>query len=153
MRKLGIIPIGIIIMLVAGTAWLYGSPNEPKKFAVNENQSVIFPNSYEVGFKEYQRWTPDWETVKQLEKPLQQCLKKEVPDISKKLSTYKRQYVGLINQQGEKIVWVNFFAYDFDSEDWQQDLVIVDDGGDDFFNIKINIENKRCFDLIVNGVA
>lgn len=153
MRKLWILLIGIIIVLVAGAAWFGDLTNESKKFPVRENQSVIFPASYKAGFKEYQRWTPDWETVKQVEPALQQCLKKEAPDIAKKLSAYKRQYVGLVNQAGEKIVWVNFFAYDFGSEDWQRDLVIVEAGGDDFFNVKIKIKSQECFDVMINGVA
>ena len=65
------------------------------------------------------------------------------------LSNYKRQYVAVINDKGEKEVWVNCFSAKFDY--WKKKIVQVDDGGNYFFNVKINLNRKIYYDLSVNG--
>ncbi|MBC7875170.1 MAG: hypothetical protein H7Y01_14295, partial [Ferruginibacter sp.] len=67
----------------------------------------------------------------------------------KPLEKYKRQFVPVMNQRGEKEVWVNCFCGSWDN--WQQELVMVDGGGSCFFNVKINLSEKKTYDLIVNG--
>ena len=66
-----------------------------------------------------------------------------------KHANYKRQYVPVINNKGEKEVWVNCFC-DYES-DWQKRIVIVFDGGKCFFNLKINITKKEYYDFGTNG--
>ena len=68
------------------------------------------------------------------------------------LSKYKRQYVATINSKGEKEIWVNFFCDTFNS-DWKKEILVVFDGGNCFFNVKLNLKKKKYFDLIINGVA
>jgi hypothetical protein len=67
------------------------------------------------------------------------------------LPKYKRQYVAVINNQGEKEVWANCFAGDF--ENWREDIVMVDDGGKYFFKVKINLTKNMFYDFMVNGMA
>lgn len=68
------------------------------------------------------------------------------------LKRYKRQYVASINSKGEKVVWVNCFcdAWDFN---WKKNLIFVNDGGNCFFNLKINLTTEAYFDFSVNGEA
>lgn len=68
------------------------------------------------------------------------------------LADYKRQYVAAINADGEKEVWINCFCIG-SFEDWKQNVVFVLDGGKCFFNVKINLTKKQCYDLGVNGYA
>jgi hypothetical protein len=65
---------------------------------------------------------------------------------------YKRQYVCYLNKQGEKIVYVDCFCSSMDV-DWHKQMMIVDDGGRCFFNLKINLSTKKYFDFMVNGYA
>jgi predicted small secreted protein len=64
---------------------------------------------------------------------------------------YKRQFIPVINPAGEKEVWVNCFCGSM--SDWRKRAVIVDDGGNCFFNIKINLTKANWYDLMVNGSA
>jgi hypothetical protein len=68
------------------------------------------------------------------------------------LSRYRRQYIAKINSQGEKEVWIKFFCGNLVS-DWRKRLVIVEDGGNCYFQIKVNITAKRCYEFMVNGYA
>jgi len=68
------------------------------------------------------------------------------------LNEYKRQLVAVINGKGEKEVWVNCFC----NRDWgryREEVLVADDGGACYFNIKINLTTKTSYDLMVNGEA
>ena len=65
---------------------------------------------------------------------------------------YYRQYVPVINENGEKEVWINFFCSTM-KDNWETDLVMVHDGGNCFFNIKVNLTNNTYSDLRINGYA
>lgn len=72
-----------------------------------------------------------------------------------KLEGYKRQYVPIINKKGQKEVWINFFCNDmedgaFGDEKWRTALVLVEDGGNCFYHIKINLNTKKYYELEVN---
>ena len=66
-------------------------------------------------------------------------------------TTYKRQYVAIINKKGEKEVWVNCFCMDL--KNWRTEIVQVMDGGNCFFHLKINLSKKTYYELSVNGMG
>jgi hypothetical protein len=68
------------------------------------------------------------------------------------LKKYKRQYIAVINSRGEKEVWINCFC-DTSPKGWKNNLIIVEDGGNCYFNLKINLTTDEYYDLMVNGVA
>jgi hypothetical protein len=68
------------------------------------------------------------------------------------LMRYKRQFVAILNSKGEKVVWVNCFCW-AGSQDWKKNLIFVRDGGNCFFNLKINLTTGQYFELMVNGDA
>ena len=70
-----------------------------------------------------------------------------------KLKGKKRQYVPIINEKGEKEVWINFFCNDWKSDNWRKDLKLVHDGGNCYFNLKVNLTNKTYSELGINGYA
>jgi hypothetical protein len=67
------------------------------------------------------------------------------------LANYKMQFVPAINIKGEKEVWVNCFCEA--DQNWRNEIVIVEDGGNCFFNLKINLTNKTYSRISVNGYA
>lgn len=66
------------------------------------------------------------------------------------LKDYKRQYIPIENEQGERIVWANLFCGDFENSN-KTKVLIVKDGGKCYFNLKINLKTGRYFDLNING--
>ncbi|HEY1056490.1 MAG TPA: hypothetical protein VGE24_15195 [Emticicia sp.] len=66
------------------------------------------------------------------------------------LKRYKRQYMVSTNPRGEKEVWVNCFCYT-NIENWKKGILMAKDGGNCFFNLKINITKETYYDLRVNG--
>lgn len=68
------------------------------------------------------------------------------------LARYNFQYLPVYAENGQKEVWVNAFCSSFDF-DWKKKIVLVDDGGKCFFNLKINLSDANYRDFQVNGVA
>jgi hypothetical protein len=68
------------------------------------------------------------------------------------LTLYKRQYVAILNSKGEKEVWVNCFCRT-GNQNWKKNLIFVLDGGNCFFNLKINLTTGQYYELMVNGDA
>ncbi|MGZ4054149.1 MAG: hypothetical protein ACXVPU_13435 [Bacteroidia bacterium] len=86
-------------------------------------------------------------------------MKKEYPekkydksDFIIDLNQYKRQYIPSINSKGEKEVLINCFCSYMDT-DWKKDIVIVEDGGNCFFRLTINLSTKKADRLMINGIA
>lgn len=65
---------------------------------------------------------------------------------------YKRQYVAAINGKGEKEVWVNCLCRE-SGNTWKTSIIMVDDGGSCYFNLKINLTKGKYYDFVVNGYA
>ena len=70
------------------------------------------------------------------------------------LREYERQYVPVTAPNGERILWINFFCgFNKSSNRKKMGIVFVNDGGNCFFNLKINLNKRICYDFIVNGEA
>ncbi|WP_133256860.1 hypothetical protein [Hymenobacter edaphi] len=67
------------------------------------------------------------------------------------LRNYNRQLIPVLNKQGEKEVWVRCFCkvppY------WRTRFVIVMDGGNCYFSVKLNLTRNRWYELMINGEA
>lgn len=68
------------------------------------------------------------------------------------LGRYKRQYYATTNEKGEKEIWVNCFCNTWD-KNWKENLIFIFDGGNCYFNLKINLTTGMFWDVIVNGDA
>jgi len=72
---------------------------------------------------------------------------------------YFRQYVPLINERGEKEIWIYCFCDvsgmngEMDGLNWRTDLVQVNDGGNCHFHLVVNLTQKTFAHLMVNGLA
>jgi len=68
------------------------------------------------------------------------------------LTRYKRQYIAMTNDKGEKEVWINCFC-STSNKNWRKESVFVCDGGNCYFNLKINLTTGKYRELRVNGDA
>lgn len=120
------------------------------------------------------RWTPDADDIKLAERILKEQIKDAnknkqnqmdgCPIIHKHLNDYFRQYVGLINDKGHKIIHVNMSWDKFtlrdrivgssDSRlDFNSDYSIVFDGCSYHWEVSIDMVDKKIIGLGVNGVG
>ena len=67
------------------------------------------------------------------------------------LTRYKRQFIAVINTKGEKVVWVNCFCHA--ELNWRKEEIVVYDGGNCYFNVKINLTKASWYEMMVNGEA
>ncbi len=65
------------------------------------------------------------------------------------LSEYKFQYLPIINSADEKEIWINAFCGD--PKNWEEELVVVDDGGKCYWQTTINLTKKNVESLMING--
>lgn len=108
------------------------------------------------------RFTPTEADVIQTEKLIKNqinCLNKELlnqsdgcPKIHKNLKKYIRQYVGYIDSDGNKIIWVNFiWKNEVSNEKLKEDFIQVFDGCSHYWNLKVNLQENKIYDLKING--
>ncbi|EQA72820.1 hypothetical protein [Leptospira noguchii] len=92
--------------------------------------------------------------VEKAEKIFKNYLRVIDPKLLNNLNLYKRQYVG-IQSQGKRIVYINFAKSisTWTRKDWEDDLFFSLDGGSNYMNVKVNIDDEFCFDFSVNGEA
>jgi len=68
-------------------------------------------------------------------------------------SRYKRQYIPYLSKNGTKHIKIICFCEDFGNNNWKKDILLVDDGGDCFFQVIINLATNTYSDLMINGIA
>lgn len=102
-----------------------------------------------------QSWTPSESDVRSSEKELPSFLSRSAlqsPDalvISKSLSSYKRQYAGIV-ANGQKEIFINLFCNAFGT-DWTKEPVIVLDGGSCFFQVRFSMKTRSFDNLQINS--
>lgn len=143
-----------------------------------KRRQIIGANFSEKGncfmcLQNIKRFSPSLDEIKIAENILRKNLKK----INKKkinqgdgclvihnnLNKYRRQYFGYYNEKNEKIIYATFnknkltliekikgFQID-DSENWKKEKETVLDGCSNYWEIKINLTDKRLFELGING--
>jgi len=68
------------------------------------------------------------------------------------LTTYKRQYVAVINSKGQKEVFINCFCQT-DGLEWRNVILINDGPVNCFFRLKINLTTGKHYDWVMNRVV
>jgi len=70
------------------------------------------------------------------------------------LTDYKRQYIPSLNDTGQRVVWINCFC-EAHGEDWKKNIVGLDvmDGGNCFFNLKINLSDLTFREFAVHSMG
>jgi hypothetical protein len=72
-----------------------------------------------------------------------------------KQSEFYKQYISIRNKENEKIVWINCISRkdEYLNDRWKNEILEVNDGGEYFFQMKINLTKGIVFDFYVNGEA
>jgi len=102
-------------------------------------------------------WTPSENDILILEETIAEYLSQNStqfnrqPPVWERLSEYQRQFIGL-TRNGSHIIYGNYFCNNL-GINWRQDLVIVDDGGDCYFQVEYNVDRGMFIMLMVNGEA
>ncbi len=67
---------------------------------------------------------------------------------------YTKQYVGYTDEKGKDFIYINGFCNVVeDFESLKRNLFIVLDGGNCYFQMKIDLKTGECVDFSINGVA
>lgn len=69
------------------------------------------------------------------------------------LGNYKCQLVAATNAKGEKIVWINAFCRMMGNFDLHKEIIMVDDGGNCYFQIEYNLTTGKVLSFTQNGHA
>ena len=121
-------------------------------------QRVIFPASkaeslaLAAGWEDLGCWTPVDSDIAEAAPRIKAFLTEQAPSIAGRLPEYRCQYFGF-TVEGKKRLYCNFFRPGPWADGWQTELVIVFDGGDDFFQLEYDVESKQCLNFFVNGEA
>ena len=100
-------------------------------------------------------WTPSSEDIWRLEDQIAEYLSQNAdafyrqPPVWQRLDEYQRQYIGL-ERGGRRLIYGNFFCNNMDLN-WLQDLVVVEDGGECYFQVEYDLESEVFTMLMVNG--
>ena len=112
---------------------------------IKSQKFVRFPEPY---------WTPSQEQIDKLERMLPAFVKAQSKNHSRhpkiKLSKYKRQYFGY-SLNGKKVIYVNAFCHAFAY--WEKTFLLVEDGGQCFFQATFDPESDKFISFNVNGEA
>lgn len=129
-----------------------------------------------------ERYTPTIDEIQKAERILIENLEKanesrmnqigNCPIIHENLKSYRRQYFGYIDTNGDKIIYATFNwnkkafsdklykVYDKlfnqhtpEGESWKREKEMIMDGCSYYWEIKINLNKEKLFELGVNGIA
>jgi hypothetical protein len=65
---------------------------------------------------------------------------------------YFRQYLGYIDDRGDKVILINAFCEsNYSKEELTRIWEIVLDGGECYYQIEVNLNTKKCFKFSING--
>ncbi len=182
MRNTVIIIIGLSCILTSCKieASLFTADNSKIAVKINKVRGTVFNNNYR--FRNFYvndvdsttRWIPDKKDIELAEKILKQQIKKinknrlnqvgNCPVIHRNLNKYFRQYVGIRNNKGQKIIHINFYwdryslwdrikGYSDHRLSFDSDYVMVFDGCSYYWQINVNLDEKTLSNLGVNGMA
>ena len=118
-------------------------------------EGIICANlsEWKYRFEDKELWIPTKEQILESEERIEQYLKQNPdnysPDLWRKLSKYKRQYVGIV-VDGHKRIFCNFYC---SNKVLSPNPYFVRDGGDCYFQIEYDLKDKDCYNLSINGDA
>lgn len=139
-----IIPLVVVVILLFGSVVYWKT-----KIVVNYK---IFSQDYEVfELRNFKRFTPEKKDIEKSRELIKHFLSDK--DEIRGMDDYNVQYFGFIDEGGNKNIWANYICRSNTGTDWQNDLTLVLDGGNCYFNLKVNLDTGKVFDFLVNGEA
>lgn len=128
----------------SASSWASGFPASYKSASLTEGELSLIDSLVNAVLTERHVVLPAGDTLNQ----------PETRDMEATLADYKRQYLAVNNAKGQKEVWVNCFCKSIEKRiefsDWQKMPVKVIGGGHCFFNVKIDLHQKRAYDFRIN---
>ena len=91
------------------------------------------------------------EDLVKIDSVLSSCIRKA--NLTFELSNYFKQCVAVKNSKDEREVWINLLCKGEHFRDLHYYIVHTNDGGDCYFNVKINLDRLEYYDFYVNGHA
>lgn len=153
----------IMLLLISSSVY-----SQKAEFVKGKNyKGFIFPKEHPIwGFPpESGRYTPSAEDIARGEKILRDSISTDyvrgnqqqykTPPINKRtLRKYTRQYIGYLTPDGNVIIRVYLHrGIKKNFETFSTDIIDVQDGGSDHWNININLSTYQLSDMSVNGIS
>lgn len=94
--------------------------------------------------------------LNRLDSLLRSCMNKEPQLKNRRSDNYYKQCIATKNLNNEVIVWINCICHEsrFTSNEIQRHVITgIKDGGTCYFQLKINLTKRTCFDLRIHGDA
>ena len=113
---------------------------------LSEDERIVVDSLLLTAIKDYNRTIP-----KKIEKMKNNISNLDRNNLLLKASSYNYQIVSVIDETGKKLVWINAMCEP--PGYWRNEIAIILDGGNCFFNLKIDLNRKEYFEFMVNGVA
>ncbi|MEH6657058.1 hypothetical protein [Leeuwenhoekiella marinoflava] len=170
--------IGILLMIALSCYSQKNSEQTQKNTQANQieflsDKEVILRNSeWNLWLKEkygYKIWKPNSNDIEKMKSIIKDAVKNNEfsflkNPINQSINEYYRQYIPYINEKGERIIEVNAFceilelppkpdslSQGWTKQDWKNEMVIVDDGGTCYWQMKVNLTTNGYYDLSANG--
>ena len=155
--SLGTMVFITILIVVSGQAL-----KDKKNYKVKSKQDEFRFDTSKIAFVEFEKtWYNPFDNkckkakltqkdLNRIDRLFNNCAKRN--NINLKKNNYRSQIIAVTNSRGEKEVWINCFC-ETHGIDWKTKLILVSDGGDCYFNLKINLKKNICYNLIINGEA
>jgi len=155
---------GIFMMLIVSATYCFAQEKPSTSvdhYKTNRFDIAIFPPA-KAFLISRPLFTPSREEVNKAETALDRQLKElnsklfnqvTTPIIHKHLKKYKRQYFGYIDENNDRILFINCFwgKEIMHEKEWLKQRIMVNDGGSYYWSIKYNIKTDKLFELYVNG--
>lgn len=179
-KAIQIISISLIICSCASEIKLFKVDDSKIGVTYKSSRGTVFNKSYH--FSDFfvsdvdssTLWTPKKEDIKLAEDILRSTIKAinkskvnqmgSCPVIHRNLNSYFRQYVGIVNDKGQRVVHINFYWNKYGlldrlkgfadrRLDHDSDYTVVFDGCSHYWQINVNFEEKKLSNLMINGIA
>lgn len=165
MRRLTLLLAAVLLLLAAcgddsgstqDTDEEFDSPTETTEgdddSALPEGTVVFTPDDAETDTNgDAVTWTPGTEDVLAAEEALAAHLEDNADLGVEPLDTYHRQYVG--TGEDSDVISVNALCESAELDDWEDELILVNDGGPCFWQARVARESLEVESFTVNGQA
>lgn len=138
-------------------------------FLNTEKETILIDTEWN-DYNDYKQWNPDKNDFQILREAINKAIQNNEFDFLKKpiiksVKTYYRQYIPYIDENGDRIIQINAFCIipevppnegknnKWGKMDWKNEFVLIFDGGNCYWQMKINIDKKEYFDFRTNGVT
>ena len=145
--------IGLSLLLLTTTA----VGQDSQKIKTDKIEGVICTNfaSWKSVVPATEYWTPTKDDVLAAETQIEAYLKTNsknfrTTDLWRKLPDYKRQYIGIV-VNGHKRIFCRFFC--FFPGPLNDRAFWIEDGGECFFRVEYDLDDKQCYNFEANAYA